>query len=359
MTTPLDFYAAPGSTHAGTGWFDGRVVAGLSIVLLGALAAAIAYTIGLRLWAIPFALSGLLIWAFFLRLGLWRLFLGIVLIVAGWLLWTVVLFIAFVLYQIANGMGLDQALPEMQAFIESASPASVTFQLATFFGVWPTTWLVLKLLHGQPFGTLFSPEGRMRWGDFGRGLMLAAGFWVITIAFGLAVVGVPERTDLPLNTWLLAFGPLAVMVFFQASAEELIFRGYILQQLAARWRSPLIWAVLPALLFGLAHYSSGTKLDVSWEYVAVTLFFGLAAAAMVWRTGSLAAAMGMHTGMNLFALSGVGVEGIVEGTQLFLYDGSGARILFFADGAATLCLLLFVLSPWCPLKPRDLRQAMA
>ena len=358
MTTALDLFAAPGSTHAGAGWFDRRVVAGLFIGLGGALGVAIAYAFGLRLWAMPFSLSGLLIWAFFLRLGLWRLFLGIVLIVAGWLLWTIVLFSAFVLYQIANGMALDEALPAMQTFIGTASPASVTFQLATFIGVWPAAWLVLKILHRQPFGTLFSPEGRMRWGDFGRGVLLAAGFWVLTMVFGLAVVGTPERTDLALNTWLLAFAPLALMVFFQASAEELMFRGYLLQQLAARWRSPLIWAALPAFVFGLAHYSSGTALGVSWEYVVVTLLFGLTAAALVWRTGSLAAAMGVHTGMNLFALSGVGVEGIVEGTQLFLYDGSGAKTLFFADGVATLCLLLFVLSPLCPFRARDLAPAM-
>ena len=138
----------------------------------------------------------------------------------------------------------------------------------------------------------------------------------------------------------------------------MIFRGYILQQLAARWRNPLIWAALPAFLFGLAHYSSGAELGIGWHYVAVTLLFGLAAAALVWRTGSLAAAMGLHTGMNLFSLSGVGLEGIIEGTQLFLYDASGAKTLFIADGAATLAILLFVLSPLCPFRARDLARAM-
>jgi membrane protease YdiL (CAAX protease family) len=306
VTTPLEFYAAPG-------------------------------------WARP---------------GLWRLLVGIVVIVAGWLGWTIVVMSAFVLYKLAGGLGILEALSALSQFVTTTSPASVIFQLATFAGIWPATWVALRLLHGQPFGTLFSPEGRMRWGDFGRGVLLAAGFWVITMAFGLAVVGAPERTDLALSAWVLAFAPLAVMVFFQASAEEMIFRGYILQQLAARWRSPLIWAALPAFLFGLAHYSSGAELGIGWHYVAVTLLFGLAAAALVWRTGSLAAAMGLHTGMNLFSLSGIGLEGIIEGTQLYLYDASGAETLFVADGVATLCILLFVLSPLCPLRARDLARAM-
>jgi membrane protease YdiL (CAAX protease family) len=359
LTTPVDFFAAPGSTHAGAGWFDRPVAAGLSIVILGALAAAIAYTVGLRMWALPFAFSGLLFWAFFLRLGLWRLFLGIVVILAGWLGWTILLFICFVLFKLGGGQGIQESLGAMQTFIESDSPASVTFQLATFIGVWPAVWLALKFLHGQSFGTLFSPEGGIRWGDFGRGIALAAGFWFVSMLIGSAIAGFPERTDLPLTTWATALVPLAVMVFLQASAEEMIFRGYILQQLAARWRSPLIWGLLPALVFGLAHYSSGSKLGVSWEYVAVTLLFGLTAAALVWRTGSLAAAMGLHTGMNVISLSATGLEGVVEGTQLYLYDASGAKALFLADGLSTLVLLLFVLSPLCPFRPRDLTRAMA
>ena len=153
--------------------------------------------------------------------------------------------------------------------------------------------------------------------------------------------------------------PLAVVVFLHASAEEMIFRGYITQQLAARWRTPLVWAGVPALLFGLAHYSSGAALEISpYYYVAVTLLFGLTAAALVWRTGSLAAAMGLHTGMNVISLSATGMEGVVEGTQLYLYDASGAKALFLADGLSTLALLLFVLSPLCPLRARDLTRAM-
>jgi hypothetical protein len=71
VTTPLDFYAAPGTA----------------------------------------------------RSGLWRLFLGVLLVVAGWLLWTVVLFSAYVIYKLAGGLGVNNALSAMQTFILGASPA--------------------------------------------------------------------------------------------------------------------------------------------------------------------------------------------------------------------------------------------
>lgn len=286
------------------------------------------------------------------RPGFWRLIVGMVLIVAGWFLWTVLVMSAYVVYQIAAGLPVTVALESLGRLVGAAGAVGVLFQLATFAGIWPASWAVVRLLHGQRFGTLFSPEARVRWGEFGFGLVLAAAFSAATLTFALVVVGPPERTDLPLAGWLAAILPLALLIFLQASGEELVFRGYMLQQLAWRWRSPLVWAGVPALLFGLAHYTGGTALGIGWHYVVVTAVFGLAAAALVWRTGSLAAAMGLHTGMNLFAVAGVGVSGVLEGTQLFLYDEAQARALFTADGVATGLMLLFVLSPLCPLGPR-------
>lgn len=287
------------------------------------------------------------------RPGLWRLFLGILLIVIGWLLWTVLVMSGFVLWRLGAGDQVPVALEAMQAFLGAHTPSSVIFQLSTFAGIWPAAWVTLRLLHRQRLGTLISPEGRMRWGEFGGGAMIAIGFWVVTITIGGAIVGAPVRTDLPLASWAAAMLPLAVLVFFQASAEELVFRGYMLQQLAGRWRSPVIWAALPGFLFGLAHYSNGSEIGVGLHYVAVTTLFGLAAAALVWRTGSLAAAMGLHTAMNMFSLSGVGLKGVIEGTQLYLYDASLAKVLFTADGISTLAILLFILSPLCPLRNRE------
>ena len=286
------------------------------------------------------------------RPGLWRLPVGLVVILSVWLLCTVLVMLAVVLFNLASGMDKQHAVAAMRALIMSHTPAGVVLTLLTFAGIWPGTWAALRLLHNQDIRTLLSPRGRIRWGEFGGGLALAAAFWCVSLAVGLAVVGVPQRSALPVTLWLASLSPLAVLVFLQASGEELIFRGYILQQLGARFRSPLVWAFLPSFLFGMLHYSGGTELGIGWHYVAVTTLFGITAAAMVWRTGSLAAAMGAHTGMNMFALSAIGVQGIVDGTQLFMYPGAQAPTLFLADGIATALLLAFVLSPWCPLGRR-------
>ena len=373
MTTPIDDYVTAATGGRPVARKRGWLGALIQIVVISALAGAYTAVIAISSshepetnWAsvvtsaaIAAFIAGPIVWGVVTWLRLRLLVAGILLILLGWALWTVLTMSVVVLYNITSGLDIEPALEAVTALVQSNSTLGVIFKLITFVGIWPATWAVVRLLHKQPFGTLFAPEGRIRWGDFALGLMMAAGFWIVTIGIGVAIVGAPVRTDLSMTTWSAALIPLAILVFFQASAEEVLFRGYILQRLAMRWRSPLVWGFLPAFLFGLAHYGNGAPLGVGWHYVIVTLLFGLTAAAMVWRTGSLAAAMGMHTGFNMFSLSVIGLEGVIEGTQLFLYGQERIELLFIADGISTLAILLFVLSPLCPLRPRAAEPAPA
>lgn len=357
MPTPLERYVAPVSVDHRPSWINHWGFA-TALVLLGLIIAAAASF----LFALPpsparLALTAILLllfWGALLRNGRWRFTVGLGLILLGWLVWGIALMIVFVLWQIlVAGLPVPEALDSLNRLLTASTPGAVIFKLASFAGIWPATWAVVRLLHSQRFGTLFSPEARVRWRDFFGGLLLAVAFSAGTLGVALVAVGLPARTELPLETWLIALAPLAILIFLQASGEELIFRGYLLQQLAARFRTPLIWGGAPAILFGLAHVSAQSEeLGISPHYVVVTAVFGFAAAALVWRTGSLAAAMGLHTGMNLFAISGLGVKGVLEGSQLYIYPESLAGELFTIDGIATGLILLFVLSPLCPFGPR-------
>ncbi len=142
--------------------------------------------------------------------------------------------------------------------------------------------------------------------------------------------------------------PLLAFVFIQATAEELIFRGYLLQQLGALSRSWLVWAVIPSLLFGLIHYNSDLPNYGGVYYVLITFLMGLAFSVLVWRTGTLWAAAGLHVGINIMGLGVVGTEGILAGTQLWLFEKDDMIGLMQLDLLVTIALLAFVISPLAP-----------
>ncbi|MEO8244407.1 MAG: type II CAAX endopeptidase family protein [bacterium] len=138
-----------------------------------------------------------------------------------------------------------------------------------------------------------------------------------------------------LTVWQqLPWLPFAVLgLLIQTGTEELLFRGYLQQHLAARFRSRWVWMVLPALLFGLVHYSQQQFGYVAWAVVAWSALFGLVAADLTARTGNLGAAIGLHFANNASAVLMVGLADNLGG--LALYTSS-------VDPSATAMPLLFL-----------------
>jgi hypothetical protein len=289
------------------------------------------------------------------RRGGWRVFLGMVVVVACWLLGTAAVIALPMAADVLGGATRGEALAALRDRLSGGGPASVALMLATFWGIWAGLGMALPLLHGRRFATLLSAEGRARPREFWRGLALAAAVYVLSMALAVAAGGLPERSALPFGIWFVWLAPLCLLVFVQASAEELLFRGYLFQELGRRLRHPIAWAVIPSAIFGALHYNPALPGATGLLYVAVTFTFGLAAALLVARTGGVSAAMGLHTGMNVFGLTLVGMEGTISGSQLFLYAKAEAEALFYADLALTVGLLAYLLSPWSafPRRPGE------
>lgn len=294
------------------------------------------------------------------RRSAWRVIGATLVIGLVWMLWVVAVILASVAYDIvANGTPPALAMENSRYFLTAGTPLSILAVMSSFLGVWIGLWLALKLLHNRPFGTLFSPERRIRWREFSGGFLLSAAFFVLSVGVALILFGAPARSELSFGIWAIWIIPLIVGVFFQATAEELLFRGYFLQQLAAWSRSPVIWAVLPSLFFGTLHLNPGLPLVANLLVVGITFLVGVIAAALVWRTGSLAAAMGLHVGVNVQALALVGAaESPLSGGQLWLFDAGSATALYTIDAVSVVALLALILSPWNPVKAQATADAL-
>ena len=288
-----------------------------------------------------------------------RLVLGFVLIVTLWLVWTALVMGAAVGLEIYRGRSWAEAVDLLGLQLTADSPGAIALMLATFLGIWPAVWAAVRLLHSRPFGTVLAPERRVRWGELGAGLLLALLFWGAGMVVALAIAGPPARSGVALAHWALWAAPLAALVFAQAAGEELLFRGYLLQQLAARWRPAFVWGFLPAFLFGLAHVDAGREAGLNLVYVATTTMFGLIAAVLVWRTGALWAAMGLHAGNNFGAVGLTGLEGVASGSQLWVYDGGVKDQLILIDLVLMTLMLIWLASPACPRRLRGSGQGEA
>jgi membrane protease YdiL (CAAX protease family) len=196
------------------------------------------------------------------------------------------------------------------------TPMAVVFVLSTFVGVLAGAWITVRLVLRRPITSALGAAGA----PVLRNGILAAE--IMALLAGLGVLYTFVTSDpvphTPFFSWL-AILPLAILlILIQVTTEELIFRGVIQQQLAARFNSPWIWMILPSVIFGALHYQPETLGENAWIACASTAMVGIFAADLTARTGNLGAAIGLHFTNNFFALCILSLDGALSGLSLFV-----------------------------------------
>ena len=261
------------------------------------------------------------------RPQIWRLIVGFITALLIYVVVTAAIIVAAVLLSLPDGALSNPALlafgppgqegllqNELNGLMSGQRPTQVLVILSTFGGMFLGAMAAARWLHGRSFQSLTGAFPRMV-RHFGFAALIAAPLLALSLFIPPTLA---TEINLELGVWL-TFVPLALlMVLLQTGAEELLFRGYLQQQLAARFRSPIIWMVLPSVLFGLGHWNPEQFGAASWMVVAVTTLVGLFAADLTARTGTIGAAWGFHFINNVAAILIVSLEGPLSGLSLWV-----------------------------------------
>jgi uncharacterized protein len=150
--------------------------------------------------------------------------------------------------------------------------------------------------------TLVTPNQQVRWKRILQGFGL---YFLLT--FVISFVGIvlsPSEYQLTFKpSQFLVFLPIALVITpIQTSAEELFFRGYLLQGIGLKTRSLLIPILGSSLLFMLPHLlNPEAKLNL-FLMALLYLLLGIFLAVITVKDNSLELAMGVHAANNLFVV---------------------------------------------------------
>lgn len=240
---------------------------------------------------------------------IWRLIAGLLLATA----------IAILLSRVAQAVlfGLaPRLLQSPQAFQEGNTPVSLLVLLGSFgfvsLGVMFAARIVQKRAPLSVIGPV--PLALRQFWQVARALLLLT---LVVAVLPPYDMGTELRSNLPPDVWVRLLPLSLAAVLIQTSAEEILFRGYLQQSLAARFRSPLIWMVLPSLLFALGHYLPA---EAGENAVLIALWsgaFGLLAADLTARSGTLGPAIALHLFNNITALLFVALPDSLSGLALY------------------------------------------
>ena len=139
------------------------------------------------------------------------------------------------------------------------------------------------------------------------------------------------QPHLAIGTWLTLLPITLVLLMVQVGAEELVFRGYLQSQLAALNAPTFVWILLPSVVFGLLHYDPTTTGDLAPWIVLWAIFFGVAAADLTARYGTLGPAIAMHFVNNFAAITFMGFKDNLGGLNLYVYPFSISNTSKFTE----------------------------
>jgi membrane protease YdiL (CAAX protease family) len=162
-------------------------------------------------------------------------------------------------------------------------------------------YLAMRFIHRRSMRTLVTPARLIDW----RRLFQGFGVWFVmaTLMSAIEALLFPGRYVWSLDMQrFLPFVFLAlILVPIQTSAEELFFRGYILQALGLRLRNIWVLSAISGLLFALPHLLN-PEASVNYPLLFLYYFaFGFSLAFLTLRDGRLELALGAHAANNLFS----------------------------------------------------------
>ncbi len=226
----------------------------------------------------------------------------------GWLYLVGAIFI-FISWQVAGALFLAPILiygvvsGTVDTVATSYPLAWLVSALLTFSMIWVAAFVVLRWWHQRPFLTLFTQAPQLRWGR-----IIESGLVYGVLVLGASLVeawwinpGIYEWSYDPRWFWLFA-GGILLLVPMQATAEEILFRGYLLQGTALLTRNIWVLSLLNGVLFMFPHLLNE---EVQADPILVPLGFvvsGFFFAYITIMDNGMELAIGAHTANNIFAL---------------------------------------------------------
>lgn len=171
-------------------------------------------------------------------------------------------------------------------------------------------WFWIRFFEGRKFFTIgFTKQNALK--KYLSGFLI--GFGMLTLVIGLMAIGGFISLDvdkITFNTNILWIALIMLIGYIiQGASEEIIFRGWQMQVIGARYK-PWLGLVISSILFALLHSGNSGASPLA---IINIVFFGILLALFVLRQNSLWAACGWHSAWNWGTASIYGLE--VSGSE--------------------------------------------
>ncbi len=162
-------------------------------------------------------------------------------------------------------------------------------------------WVWTRFIHKRSLSSLISPHGHGAISALKMASIFFGAYFFLAEITALFIPFIETEFVWEVRLWFIWILPLTIAIFLQTSAEEILFRGYIQQYLAALIPHRAVYYTIPTFIWMLLHFG-----NIEGYYTNIAALFsifvlGIIFADWVDRTKSLWGPMIVHF-LNNFVL---------------------------------------------------------
>lgn len=251
-------------------------------------------------------------------------------------------------YAVISEVGIDQfATLDVAGKLQALPPnTTLVLMLFPFAIVAALVLLLIRYQHNISIREFITSRDKIDWKRIGFAFT-----GIVLLNFLFFIISYYENpTNFQWNFEPKAFASLfliaIVLVPLQTSAEELFFRGYLMQGLGQIFKHRIFPLLITSLLFGFMHFGNpeidklGPLLMVS--YVSMGFFFGI----ITLMDEGLELALGYHAGNNLLISLLVTSDWTAFQTNSLFLDVSTPNVYMLAFMQLPMLIILLALFSW-------------
>ena len=214
--------------------------------------------------------------------------------------------------------------------------------LLPFALVFGAILLITKLLHKLKLRELITSRSKVDWKRVRFGFGTVALYFIAMLVVGYFIDPESVQWNFKPKSFALLVLISFIMVPLQTSAEELFFRGYLMQGLGRFFPMRLLPFVITSTLFGLLHFAN-PEVDKLGDIILITyLSTGFFLGAITLIDEGLELALGFHAGNNLFLSLFLTSDWTVFQTDSLFINMSEPNIAGYIIGPLIIYSVLFL-----------------
>lgn len=240
--------------------------------------------------------------AFYAKHDAWRYIVGILLVIVAWqFIGAIPLLIALVMAVFKQGGDLNNTPSDIAGLTNLLGQNNfLLLMLISFVIGLIGLFLVVKFIHQQSFKSLTTARTKVDW----KRILFAFFFWgiissaMVILDYKLAPEDYVWNFDLQKFLVLAVIG--IVLLPFQTSFEEYLFRGYLMQGIGVMAKNRWLPLVITSVIFGVMHIANPEVEKLGYVimvyYIGTGFFLGI----ITLMDEGMELALGFHAANNLF-----------------------------------------------------------